>query len=560
MTNPIKTQIKRKNQVTKMIENQATITASSVKIIIQKLAEGKNLNPSRLTQLLKEANIQAEDLIQWEDFNHPPEDSYGRKLIYQGDDFEILVMSWSPGDFSTIHDHGNTKWGAVQIFGPAEHATFRLEDGQLSTVARWQVNTGDILGVSHTLIHQMGNPHTDQSFISLHIYGVQGKTDNITGDSRVFDLDKDEIQRTDGGVFFALPEAEINSVETGITSDFHTCLRHRVELSRRLLKIDKDRKNKSTKTDNVIRKTFSIEQLPQFLSELKKNTDTNGHVQNSVYWKILSHELREASNLQDELNAGSNASDSFHQYAEMYDSLICQPMLESFMANYLAFFKENFVPDLAAKSLISLGVGTGLIEKFMLDNLGLQHNNLYGIDISESMVTEARKRIRADIGDVLTLDSSVKLWDIAYCGLNVFHYLDHTDLETAIMKTASIVKPGGWFLGDFITPDHMRWYPNVVYSTDDKVVSMRTPRLVEEDGKLFQESEIVNVDFSGEQLIINYAGKHKRFLPPLHRIRRYFENAFGGDVKLYDAHSMELIPLSADTCESTRYVVVAQKR
>lgn len=106
----------------------------------------------------------------------------------------------------------------------------------------------------------------------------------------------------------------------------------------------------------------------------------------------------------------------------------------------------------------------------------------------------------------------------------------------------------------------MRWYPNVVYSNDEKVVSLRSPRLVEDDGKLFQESEIVNVDFSGEQLIVNYAGKHKRFLPPLHRIRQYFMDAFGGEVKLYDAHALELIPVSADTCESTRYVVIAQKR
>ena len=543
-----------------MIESQTTNITGSITHIIQKLENEKELNPSKLIHLIQEADIQAEDLIHWEDFNHPTKDSYGRKLIHQGDDFEILVMSWDPGDFSTIHDHGNTKWGAVQIFGPAEHATFRLEDGQLSTVARWQVNTRDILGVSHTLIHQMGNPHSDQSFISFHIYGVQAKTDKITGDSRVFDLDMDQIQRTDGGVFFALPEAEINFVESGITSDFHTRLRHRIELSRRLLKVDSTTNSTSTKIDTVLKKTFSVTQLPQFLSELNKHTDAKGHVRNSVYWKILNNELREASYLQDELNARSEALDNFHQYAEMYDSLICQPMLESFMSNYLMFFKKGFVPDISTKTIISLGAGTGLIEKFMLDNLGVQHDNLYGIDKSESMVTEARKRIQADVGDVLTLDSNVKLWDIAYSGLNVFHYLEYSQLEAAIMKTASIVKQGGWFLGDFITPDHMRWYPNVVYSNDKKVVSLRSPRLVEDDGKLFQESEIVNVDFSGEQLIVNYAGKHKRFLPPLHRIRQYFMDAFGGEVKLYDAHALELIPVSADTCESTRYVVIAQKR
>ena len=246
----------------------------------------------------------------------------------------------------------------------------------------------------------------------------------------------------------------------------------------------------------MLKKTFSKEKLPQLLTELEKFTDAKRHFKDSIYWKNLNKEFREASILQDEINGDTNSDDHFHQYAEMYDALICQPMLDSFMGNYLLFFKENFVSDLSSKSIISLGVGTGLIEKFMLDNLGVQQDNLYGIDISAAMVSEASKRMQADVGNVLDLDPSVRLWDIAYCGLNVFHYLDYKDLEEAIMKTAGILNQGGWFLGDFITPDHIRWYPNVMYSANKEIVSLRTPRLVEEDGMVFQESEITNIDFS----------------------------------------------------------------
>ena len=82
---------------------------------------------------------------------------------------------------------------------------------------------------------------------------------------------------------------------------------------------------------------------------------------------------------------------------------------------------------------------------------------------------------------------------------------------------------------------------------------------MEEKGRVFQESEIININFGGGAMELNYAGKHKRFLPPLLRIRRYFERAFGGQVDLYDAHSLELIPDWADSCPSTRYVVVARK-
>lgn len=542
-----------------MAEKEQELIAESLRSIISKLEEEKSLKPSTLIRLLKEAKVQPEDLIPWEAFNHAPQDSYGRSLIYQGDNFELLVMSWDPGDFSTIHDHGNTVWGAVQLFGPAEHATFRIEDGKLTTLARWQVSTNDVLGVSHSLIHQMGNPTVDQSFTSLHIYGLDQDNSKITGDARIFALDKGQIQRHDGGVFFGLADSEINSFEPGLKSDFHTRLRHMVEFSRRLIKINKARKNNRAQLETVLKQTFSTQQLPELLLELQAFSDENGHVQNSVYWKNLNNELREASILQEDLKINNKAKDNFHQYAEMYDALICQPMLDSFMSNYLLFFKNKFSPDMSSKSIISIGVGTGLIEKFMIDNMGVEYDKLYGIDISKSMVLEARKRIQADQGDVLELDSTIRRWDIAYSGLNVFHYINHLQLEEAIVKTASIVKKGGWFLGDFITPDHIRWYPNVLYSADKKIISLRTPSLIGDQGSVFQESEIINLDFSGEQLVVNYAGKHKRFLPPLHRVRKYFENAFGGEVKLYDAHSMEVIPNEADTCESTRYVVIAQK-
>ena len=269
--------------------------------------------------------------------------------------------------------------------------------------------------------------------------------------------------------------------------------------------------------------------------------------------------MQEAAKLQNELMGEQRTADHFHKYAALYDALIFQPCLDNFMAKYLFFFTEKFKVSFAEKSVISLGCGTALVEQFMINELGVEYNNLYGIDISQAMVIEAKKRIQADVGDVLTLDPSIRLWDIAYSGLNVFHYLDYTRLEEAIQKTASIIKPGGYFVGDFITPDHIRWYPNVMYAPDKNIISLRTPKLIEEKGRVFQESEITNISFVEEQMRVTYSGKHKRFLPPMNRIRTYFEKAFGGQVDLYDAHSLEMIPEWADSCQSTRYVVVAKK-
>lgn len=83
--------------------------------------------------------------------------------------------------------------------------------------------------------------------------------------------------------------------------------------------------------------------------------------------------------------------------------------------------------------------------------------------------------------------------------------------------------------------------------------------LVEEEGRVFQESEIINIHFAGDEMEVTYAGKHRRYLPPMNRVRAYFERAFGDQVRLFDAVSMEEIPDWADSCKSTRYVLIAKK-
>jgi hypothetical protein len=174
------------------------------------------------------------------------------------------------------------------------------------------------------------------------------------------------------------------------------------------------------------------------------------------------------------------------------------------------------------------------------------------------MIREARKRIPARQQDLLTMDTSAESWQLVFSGLNVFHYLPFGKMERAIQKTAALLEKGGYFLGDFITSDHIRWYPNVIISKDEAVISLRNPELIEVEGAMFQESEIFNLHCKDGKLLIHYAGKHRRFLPPMHRVRGYFEKYFS-EVSLFDAHSLQALSDMADTCPSTRYVVLARK-
>jgi SAM-dependent methyltransferase/predicted metal-dependent enzyme (double-stranded beta helix superfamily) len=522
---------------------------NSIQFIINRLVEKDTFSSAEVRTIVLEAQVTAKDLLPWADFDHPLADSYGRQLVFQGPHFEIMVMSWAPGDFSGIHDHGFTSWGAVQVFGAAEHATFRVEGEELITLARWNMDSGDVIGVNHQLIHQMGNPTKNENFLSLHVYGTPENQENITGDARVFALEHPVIQRVDGGVFFALPEEDVKRTEKSPKPDFTTYIRYMVELGKRMSRM------RHSNFESTRKKIFDLAHHSTLLEKLYEIVDEKGHIRNSIQWKILVRELKAVAAFQEDNRVYSSESDPFNKYAEVYDALIGQPCLTSFIAQYLKYFFEQH----SIETVLSIGSGTGLSESFIIENLGVKKENLLGIDISESMVSVAQNRIHAIHADLLQWNSNQQ-FDLAYSGLNVFHYMPYQEMENAVNKTAELVKNGGWFIGDFITPDHIRWYPNLMVSGDSKVISLRTPSLIEEHGRMFQESEIINISFQGDEMDVHYAGTHKRFLPPLHRIRKYFEKAFGGEVQLLDAASLEPIAKASDSCSSTRYVVIAQKK
>ena len=52
---------------------------ASLNFIAGKLKANKNFKPADIRRVIKEANVKPEDLSPWADFDHPVEDSYGRK-------------------------------------------------------------------------------------------------------------------------------------------------------------------------------------------------------------------------------------------------------------------------------------------------------------------------------------------------------------------------------------------------------------------------------------------------------------------------------------------------
>ncbi len=287
--------------------------------------------------------------------------------------------------------------------------------------------------------------------------------------------------------------------------------------------------------------------LVEFLREI---TNEAAQVVDPVSWQRLRQTLKALAERQ------CSKGDPFHSYAEVYDLVVGLPCLEEFVAGYMEFVIENYgiVPRTA--DVLSIGCGTGIMEEYMIRRWGIDPERFLGIDISEAMIKAARRRIRAIQADLLEFDRH-NSWDVVFQGLNVLQYLHHSDLERAIRKIARLLRPGGIFFGDFITPDHILLYPNVIFSI--KALSLRQPKLIRIDGDLYQESEIINVNRLDGGLRVSYEGRHRRHLPPPDRLLGLFEDAFGRRPDAFDAITYEPLVPGSGTCVSTRYIVVVQR-
>ncbi len=212
------------------------------------------MDAAAAAEMLQDLRLEPSELAPWVDFDHPIQDSYGRKLIARGPNFELMAMSWMPGDYSAIHDHGVAEWGAVKYFGEADHVIFEERDGVVSIRERMTTKYNSVCPVDSSLIHMMGNP-TGKPFLSLHLYGRVDAAECITGDARVFDFWAREIQRTDGGVFFCLPESEIVTCEDCPVCDHETVVLHNHLMLERVKRILGTHKADRA----LIQKAFDIE-------------------------------------------------------------------------------------------------------------------------------------------------------------------------------------------------------------------------------------------------------------------------------------------------------------
>lgn len=173
----------------------------------------KHVSVKLAAELMEKAKIVESDLLPWADYAHPITDGYGRNLAYHTDKFEVMIMTWNPGDYSSVHDHGYTQWGAVQVFGDVMHQSYSTVGDTFKLSSKEILSKGSITKVNNALIHQMGNA-TTKPYLTLHMYGANEPHETVTADMKIYELETGLIRKTNGGAFFNLTEEDAPIIDS----------------------------------------------------------------------------------------------------------------------------------------------------------------------------------------------------------------------------------------------------------------------------------------------------------------------------------------------------------
>ncbi|APW60246.1 cysteine dioxygenase [Paludisphaera borealis] len=103
---------------------------------------------------------------------HFHERTYQRTRIHAGDQYEVLVLCWRPGQGSPIHDHGGSTSGVLVVEGVATEIAFMATACDRLAPSRSQrVHAGAVVVSRARDVRQITNlepPGTN--LVSLHVY------------------------------------------------------------------------------------------------------------------------------------------------------------------------------------------------------------------------------------------------------------------------------------------------------------------------------------------------------------------------------------------------------
>ena len=129
-----------------------------------------------------------------------PSKPYGRNVLLQTDDLEVMIAHWTRETPCVHHDHGGSV-GVIRVLqGRGRHRIWTVDADGLRTVCEETVAAGETMMCGSDLIHSMADDGADEPFITLHMY-IRSIDHMI-----VFDLEKEQTLMVDGACGAWIPD------------------------------------------------------------------------------------------------------------------------------------------------------------------------------------------------------------------------------------------------------------------------------------------------------------------------------------------------------------------
>jgi predicted metal-dependent enzyme (double-stranded beta helix superfamily) len=156
--------------------------------------------------------------------------AYSRALLNDpDDDFQVVLVSWAPGQASPIHDHSHNVGVVAGLLGDCEETKYRVvarggaEGGGRGEVTRLEVVATTRLGGSYVTplvddderqLHAMYNPSRDAWAATVHVYLEAMGTFNIyrdTGRAGHFEAVESPLWFDQTGLWRRWPELQLRA-------------------------------------------------------------------------------------------------------------------------------------------------------------------------------------------------------------------------------------------------------------------------------------------------------------------------------------------------------------
>lgn len=206
------------------------VYSKNLERLVQDIKHQKFVTNPLVSEIVENNHVSESDVADYVLYNHLPNESYGRQLIYDNGNFKILLMSWKSGDFTAIHNHGYTEWGCVYFFGNATHRLYSVTNDELKILKKDNFSKGQIASVCGDLTHIMGNSGTED-FTTLHIYGSNTRKNDVSKDAIVYLPELNKEVTTMGTAFLnmdknlILTEKPIMNMNHEVVADYFSLVK-----------------------------------------------------------------------------------------------------------------------------------------------------------------------------------------------------------------------------------------------------------------------------------------------------------------------------------------------